>query len=135
MKNIYIDENLINSSEYQEFIRKNPSYGSLTIRVFTASGAIPISNLKVTISTVIGKNNVIFFEGYSDSSGIIESISLPAPRLNQDDLVIPSGTTYNILATYVPDNLSKNFEVEIYEGVNVVQKINVAFKEVNNSGS
>ena len=135
MKNIYIDENLINSSEYQEFIRKNPSYGSLTIRVSTASGAIPISNLKVTISTVIGKNNVIFFEGYSDSSGIIESISLPAPRLNQDDLVIPNGTTYNILATYVPDNLSKNFEVEIYEGVNVVQKINVAFKEVNNSGS
>ena len=135
MKNIYIDENLINSSEYQEFIRNNPSYGSLTIRVSTASGAIPISNLKVTISTVIGKNNVIFFEGYSDSSGIIESISLPAPRLNQDDLVIPTGTTYNILATYVPDNLSKNFEVEIYEGVNVVQKINVAFKEVNNSGS
>ena len=135
MKNIYIDENLINSSEYQEFIRNNPSYGSLTIRVSTASGAIPISNLKVTISTVIGKNNVIFFEGYSDSSGIIESISLPAPRLNQDDLVIPNGTTYNILATYVPDNLSKNFEVDIYEGVNVVQKINVTFKEVNNSGS
>ena len=135
MKNIYIDENLINSSEYQEFIRKNPSEGSLTIRVSTASGAIPISNLKVTISTIIGGNNVIFFEGYSDSSGIIESISLPAPKLNQDDLVVPVGTTYNILATYIPDNVNKNFKVEIFEGVNVVQKINVAFKEVNNSGS
>ena len=135
MKNIYIDENLINSSEYQEFIRENPSKGSLTIRVSTASGAIPISNLKVTISTIIGGNNVIFFEGYSDSSGIIESISLPAPKLNQDDLVVPVGTTYNILATYIPDNVNKNFKVEIFEGVNVVQKINVAFKEVNNSGS
>ena len=127
MDNVYIDdENFISSNDYQEFKKNNPSYGKLDIRVYTASQAIPISNLKVTVSTVIGNKNVIFFEGYSDESGVLETISLPAPRLNSNDLTVPLGTTYNILAVYVPDNVSENFKVDIYEDVDVIQNINVA---------
>lgn len=126
MNNVYIDnENFINSSEYQEFLKNNPSRGSLNIRVYTASQAIPISNLKVVVSTIIGNSNAIFFEGYSDESGVIEPISLPAPKLATNDLTIPSSTEYEILATYVPDNVSETFKIDMFEDVNVVQNINV----------
>lgn len=127
MKNVDInDQNFINSKEYQEYIKINSGLGYLNIRVFSASGAIPISNLKVVVSTVIGNNNVIFFEGYSDASGVIEAIKLPAPKLENGDLTIPSSTIYNILATYAPDNVSENFMVEMYDGINVIQNINIS---------
>ena len=127
MNNVSINnQNLVNSPEYQEFLKNNPGRGYLNIRVYTASQARPISNLKVVVSTVIGANNVIFFEGYSDSSGIIETIDLPTPKLKFNDLTIPNSMSYNILATYTPDNVSENFIVEMYENVNVIQNINIA---------
>ena len=64
MNNVSINnQNLVNSPEYQEFLKNNPGRGYLNIRVYTASQAIPISNLKVVVSTVIGANNVIFLWG------------------------------------------------------------------------
>ncbi len=127
MKNIYIDDqNLKSSNEYQEFIKNNPGIGFLNIRVFSASGAIPISNLKVIVSKIIGNDNVIFFEGYSNSSGIIETIKLPTPKIDTNDLTIPSSTKYNILASYIPDNISENFIVEMYDNIKVTQNINIS---------
>ncbi len=126
MNNFYVnDEKIINSKEYQEFLKNNPAKGFLNIRVYTASQAIPISNLKVVVSTVIGNNNVIFFEGYSNESGVIEEIELPAPKLDSNDLNVPNSTEYQILATYVPDDVSEVFKVNMFEDVQVVQNINV----------
>ena len=126
MNNISVND--VNSKEYQEFLKNNPGRGTLNIRVSSLSQAIPISNLKVVVSKIIGKDNVIFFEGYSDSSGIISSIILPTPKLNQDDLKIPSSVTYDILATYTPDKISERFEVNMYENVSVLQNINIVLK-------
>ena len=125
--NINLDnEELINSEAYKEFKKNNPEYGNLKIRVNAASKAIPISNLKVTITTKIGDNNVVFFEGYSNESGVIENISLPAPNLDLNNLDVPKSTIYEILATYVPDNVSEVFKVNIYENVTVIQNINIS---------
>ena len=124
---IYLDnKELINSEAYKEFKKNNPEYGNLKIRVYTASEAIPISNLKVTITTKIGNDNVVFYEGYSDESGVIENISLPAPKLDLNNLDVPKSIIYEILATYVPDNVSKVFKVNIYENVTVIQNINIS---------
>ena len=125
--NINLDnEELINSEAYKEFKKNNPEYGNLKIRVNAASKAIPISNLKVTITTKIGDNNAVFFEGYSNESGVIENISLPAPKLDLNNLDVPKSTIYEILATYVPDNVSEVFKVNIYENVTVIQNINIS---------
>ena len=43
------DENFINSTLYQNFIRQNPEAGYLKIRAYAASSAIPIEGLKVDI--------------------------------------------------------------------------------------
>ena len=117
------DTNFINSSEYQEFIKNNPEVGFLKIRAFAASGAIPISNMKVVVSKNVNNDNVIFYEGYTNSSGIIERITLPAPRLEVNNMNAPSRTSYLITATY--SNNIKTYEINIYENVSVIQNINI----------
>lgn len=119
------DENFINSSIYREFLKNNPSRGYLNIRAYAASQAVPISGLKVVISTNIDNNKVIFFEGSTNSSGIIGGIALPAPTLNTDNLDAPSRTQYQIEATYIPDNLTRLYTVNMYENVSVIQNINI----------
>ena len=119
------DESLINSLEYKDFLINNPSRGYLSIRAYAASQAIPISGLKIIVSSIIGDSKVIFFEGSTNSSGMIGNISLPAPLLNSNDLETPSKTEYEISATYIPENLNKIYKVNIYENVSVIQNINI----------
>ena len=119
------DENFINSQIYKDFIKKNPVYGYLTIRAYAANQAVPISNLKIIISTNIDNNNVIFYEGYTNMSGLIERISLPAPKLDINNLNAPNKTTYTITANYEPSNMKNIYKVNMYENVSSIQNINV----------
>lgn len=112
-----IDE-FMKSSEYADFIKKNPGTGNLKIRAYTASEALPVSGLRITVSSDISGRKVIFFRGVTDSSGMIPTISLPAPSLN-NNLEIPNTIKYNIEVNN--DNLS----IDMYDGVSVVQNINV----------
>ncbi|MBE6161635.1 MAG: hypothetical protein E7158_05420 [Firmicutes bacterium] len=125
------DDNFINSDLYKDFIKENPSRGNLRIRAYTASGAIPIKDLKVTISTQYKSANIIFYEGETNESGVIEKISLPAPKLINDNLDVPKKTTYEILAVYEPEKLNNVYKVNMYEDVCVVQNINVAPKTLD----
>ena len=119
------DEEVQNSEEYKDFIEKNPKYGSLSIRAYAANQAIPISGLEIAVSSNIGDKKVIFFEGTTNSSGTIENILLPAPALNPSNLVAPIGTTYEILATYIPDNINAKYKVKVYDNIGVIQNISI----------
>ena len=119
------DEGFKNTQIYQNFINDNPGIGYLKIRASAASQAIPISNLKVVVSKTIGNDKIIFFEGTTNSSGVIEKIALPAPKQNTDDLTAPNSTTYDIDAKYEPDNLKDIYKVNIYDNIYVIQRINV----------
>ena len=119
------DETFTNTEIYQKFIRENPTEGYLKIRAYAASQAIPISGLNITISKLIDNTKVIFFEGATNESGIIERIVLPAPRLLETNLDAPNSTEYDITATYSPDNLDTVYKVKIYENVYVIQNIGV----------
>lgn len=119
------DQEFVNSDIYQNFLRANPSQGFLKIRAYAASQALPITNLKIVVSKMIDNNKVIFFEGNTNESGIIEKITLPAPRLNQNNLDAPSSATYEITATYDEGNLTNIYRVNIYENIYVIQTISV----------
>lgn len=126
MKSYYItDESFVNTEEYRKFRENNPVYGTLRVRAYAASQAIPISGVKVVVSSVVGNSNVIFFEGFTNESGVIDGISLPAPRLNGDNLYVPNKITYDVKATYFPDNINLVYKVNIYENVFVIQNINI----------
>ena len=107
--------------DYNEFIKNNPSFGYLTIKASSASEAIPVSGLKIEVSS----NNIIFFNGKTDDSGLIEGIKLPAPINVSNNLEIPKRQEYVIRAIYEPDNFYLEYKVNIYENLTVVQNINV----------
>lgn len=119
------DENFKNTDVYRSFINDNPVNGYLKIRAYSASGAIPVRGLKITVSTEYEGNTIIFYDGFTDTSGVIEKITLPAPRLNSDNMDIPSRTTYDINATYPPNLVDLKYQVNIYEDVFVIQNINI----------
>lgn len=119
------DASFKNTSSYQNFVNANPSEGYLKVRASAASQALPISGLEIVVSKMIDGNKIIFFEGTTDTSGVIEKITLPAPKLNADNLAAPQSTTYDVNATYLPDNLNDIYRVNIYENIYVIQTINV----------
>ena len=122
MNNIYIDD-FKNTSEYREFIKKNEAYGNLVIRAYAANEAIPISNVSIIVSLVINNNNVIFYNGMTDSSGMTPKIKLPAPIYNENNLVTPLYTTYDIKAIY--NNTDYAYKVNLYDDICVQQTINI----------
>ena len=115
--------NDLDKNIYDEFIKENPGIGKLKIRAYTASEALPVSGLNIVVSTVIENNKVVFFRGKTDSSGMISTISLPAPKLEVSNLVVPKTTTYKIEA-YMDINNISSFTVDMYDGICVVQNIN-----------
>ena len=131
MNTYYVsDPNFLNSTLYREFIENNSSGGTLRIRAYAASQAIPIGGLKIVISTNYKNNIIVFYEGYTNESGVIEKINLPTPELDQNNLDVPNYTTYEIKATYIPDNINSIYKVNMYEDIVVIQNINI----VPNSG-
>ena len=117
------DKDFLNSELYKSFINQNPGVGFLKIRAYAASQAVPISGLSVVISKDIGGNKVIFFEGVTNDSGVIERISLPVPKMSSDNLIVPIVSTYDINTTY--EGESKLYKVNVYDDIYVVQNINV----------
>lgn len=119
------DEKFLNSEDYKNFIDANPKKGTLKIRAFAANQAVPISGLGIVISKNIGNNNIIFFEGFTNESGVIENINLPAPLLDTNNMNIPNSTTYDITATYEPNNIKQVYKVSMYDSIYVIQNINI----------
>ena len=113
-----------NSRLYDSFIINNSGIGNLKIRAYTASLALPVADLEVVVSSKIDNMNVIFFRGKTDNSGMIENIKLPAPILG-NNLVVPNTITYNVLAG------GKTFSVNMYDGICVVQNINMVLGDNN----
>lgn len=112
-----------NNSKYQEFIKNNSGSGNLKIRAYAANGAIPIQNMNVVVSTIIDDNNVVFFDGYTDESGMIQNISLPTPSIDSNNLNIPASIFYYITVSYEPENYYQEFKINMYDGICVVQNI------------
>jgi hypothetical protein len=119
------DPNYNKSEEFQKYLKDNNGVGYLNIRAFSANEAIPIKGVKITITKLIGNNNVIFFEGETDDSGMINNIALPTPKLGGDNLISPNKETYNIISYYKPENLKQEYQANIYDGIYVIQNINI----------
>ena len=124
MNNVNItDSNFISTIVYKKFMIENTGRGILNIRASFANQALPITNLKVVVSKKIENYNVIFYEGVTNISGLIEKISLPTPPKENDDLIAPKNTTYKITTLY--NNREYTYVVNMYDGICVVQNINI----------
>ena len=113
--------------EYQKFRQENPSTGNLKVQVFTADQAIPIANTQIYITKQIGNYNVLFFQGVTDSSGIIDNIILPAPspEYNIEEFETPKFTTYTLIASNDEYKKIKQYQISMFGDVKVLQYIKI----------
>lgn len=116
-------ENFKKLDDYQQFILDNPDVGYLKVQAFTAYGAIPIENVNIVIYKDIGSYRVIFFEGVTDSSGIISDIMLPAPETIKNPETTPSYTVYNMTAIHSQYEAIKNYSIGMFGDVRVLQYV------------
>ena len=119
------NEEFLNSDIYKRFLDANKGSGNLGIRAYAASGAVPISGMEIIVSTIFENNRIIFFSGVTDSSGVIEKITLPAPISDENNLEAPTRRVYQLEATLVKDNISDVYDVNIYDGICTMQNIKV----------
>lgn len=126
-------EEFKNTDLYEDFIKENDDIGNLKVQVFTAYGAIPIENTNIVVYKDIEEYRIIFFQGITDSSGIISDISLPAPRMVTSNEEVPIYTVYNMTAFNTGYETLKNFSIGMLGGVNVIQYVKM-MKDINSSG-
>ena len=124
MKSVnFNDVDFMQSIAYKEYMRINKATGILSIRAYAANKALPVKGMHVVVFKIIDNTRVIFYDGETDDSGLIENIKLPTPTLDQDDLVKPLSQDYSIEAYY--DNQDLIFNITMYANISVNQNINV----------
>ncbi len=128
MNNNYMSlEQFEKTDAYRSFMTENPSTGILKVQVFTADQAIPIANAEVFVTKDIAGNDVLFFKGVTDSSGIVDNIILPAPNgeSNFDNYELPKYTTYNLIVSSNEYKKIKQYKVSMYGDVRVLQYVKI----------
>ena len=119
------DSNYMNTESYKNFILNNPTSANLNIRTTAANDAIPISDVRIIVSKEIDGNKIIFYDGLTDESGMINDIKLPTPRLITDDLEVPNSILYDLEAIYASDNIDRIYKILMYPDICVIQNINI----------
>lgn len=114
---------------FKDFLKDNPGYGYLKVRASMASEAVPVSDVNVVISLNYKDENIIFFEGKTNESGVIEKIKLPTPFLDDNNLIRPNKIVYTLDVRY--NDFRNTYSVAMYEGVCVVQNINIPVEDIN----
>lgn len=139
--NLISYEEFKKTPEYQTFIKENSGIGTLKVLAFTAYQAVPIPDVEIVITKDFGNNKVVFFEGYTNSSGIIENIQLPAPIKKYDPTTFePAGhTLYDLAAISEGYETIKKYNIDIYDHINSIQYVKmipqVEFKGVKFNGN
>ena len=114
---------IYNENEFQDFKKENQGTGILNIRAYAANSAIPMSGVNIIVSKVINNQNVIFFQGQTNDSGIISNIVLPTPLIIENNMVIPMSLDYDLKAVY--ENMELYYKIKMYSNITVLQNINI----------
>ena len=127
------DDILKTDSNYLDFIKNNPGYSTLKVRASAANEAYPIQNVEITVSKIIGAYEVVFYEGKTDSSGMINNIILPSPKAIKSDMEVPEFTEYNLIAKDEANDFYKKYIFSVCCGITVIQYINITPKMMEES--
>lgn len=108
---------------YEEYLKENPENGILKVQVFMAELAIPLANVNILIEKEVENETLNFYDGVTDESGIIENITLPAPKIDNTD--IPSYATYVLIVNHPNYQGPTTFNVPIYSGQKMIQYVSL----------
>lgn len=99
------------------------SFGTLKVQVFAAQQVYPIGSARVIVRP--GGEDKIIFEGYTDSSGIVDNIRLPSPgkSLSAEPNSVKPYSQYDVFVTQ-PNFVSRNYlGVPVFPGVESIQTV------------
>lgn len=124
----FIMEEYFNSEKHADYLKNNPGSGLLRIQVYTANQAFPLEDVEVKVYKEIDGKRVVFFNGVTDSSGIIDNINLPTKEVKKEvesasDIM---STDYIIEAKYPKTGVAQDYIVSIYDDLKVIQPIKFA---------
>ena len=110
---------------YPTFAKQNSDVGYLKVQAFMADQAIPIPDVEILITKEIGDDVVIFFRGYTDSSGIIDNITLPAPidTYNVSTETFSEFEVYDLTAVKESFQTLKKYTIGMFGGLKALQYI------------
>lgn len=110
---------------YPAFAKQNSDVGYLKVQAFMADQAIPIPDVEILITKEIGDDVVIFFRGYTDSSGIIDNITLPAPAdtYNVSTETFSEFEVYDLTAVKESFHTLKKYTIGMFGGLKALQYI------------
>lgn len=122
MEYITLDE-FQRTDAYKQFMEENPDTGVLKVNVFTAGGAIPLSNTNILILKQIGPYQVLFYNGVTDSMGVVDSIVLPTPKRVSNNVDLPSYTFYELSAIHMGYQDIKQYTIMMFGNTKVIQYV------------
>ena len=73
-----MNEVFFTREKFPEFSLENSGSGILKVQAVATNQAFPLQGVEIEVSKNINGEKVIFFQGVTDSSGIIDQIFLPA---------------------------------------------------------
>ncbi len=106
---------------YDTFLETNKGIGLLKVQALIGNTYFPIQNVQIEISKQFSSGKQIFFSGFTQENGQIDSIYLPAPIHREDYL--NGASFYQIQATHPNYQDTLIEEVAIYDGIKSLQKI------------
>ena len=112
-------------------------FGTMTIRTYTAGGALPVKNSTVKITGGDEENSSLEYTLLTDINGITERILLPAPSVNFSLSPNPGEmpyALYNVEVTADGYYTKKINNIALFSGTDSFQSVNMIPVSIYESG-
>lgn len=124
--------------KYSDYIKNLTGSGTIKVKTFSSYGLYPISNVHVVIYKEFEDENYYIYDRYTDGSGIIKDLTLPAPSKSYSQTPENSGVRpyaeYNIYVEH-PNFVNLLYEnVPVFDGIISIQGVEMV-PELNNTQS
>lgn len=112
---------------YEDFIKANSGSGTLRFQVFAADRAFPIQSARVSVVLELKNGARELFDGLTDTNGIIDAVTLPAPEAEMS--LSPSQSPvlpYSSYTAYIghPEFVSeKIINIPVFSGIKSIQDV------------
>lgn len=113
-----------------EFKAENKGEGTMRVQAFSGQQAFPVVSANVVVSKDFSDGTYTFFEGLTDTSGILENMSLTAPEsgvANEENEILPY-STYTIRVTHPFFRTTVYNNVPVFDGITSIQPVNLVPK-------
>ncbi len=115
------------AERYRDYTSNFNKKGFLRVETFASTGLYPVSNSRVVVYKNIDGQNYYIYDLFTDASGILDNLELPAPdknlSLSPDDNGIIPYATYNVYVEH-PNFTPMHFEnVPVFDGIVSIQSV------------